>query len=79
MPAPESQNIPEDLANYLENLGNQLVWRIGKDDLHDTIVVRLGYASSTPNFAYLSKLRTVNDAELQAACEENKLLIEWID
>ena len=47
----------------IETLGGQLVWRIGKDDLSDDVVVRLGYASATPRFAHLPRLRSATDQE----------------
>lgn len=68
-----------ELLQQLEALGGQLVWRIGKDELSDDIVVRLGYASATPRFAFLPKLRSAADTELQAALSENRLVIEWVD
>lgn len=72
-------DLPPDLARQLEALGAGLVWRVGKDELSDDVVVRLGYASATPRFAFLPRLRSANDAELQAALHENRLVIEWVD
>lgn len=74
-----SPDLPPDLARQLEALGGQLVWRIGKDELGDDVIVRLGYASATPRFAHLPRLRSANDAELQAALNENRVVIEWVD
>lgn len=71
--------LPADLARQLEALGGQLVWRIGKDELSDEIVVRLGFASATPRFAHLARLRSAGDAELQAALAEHRVVIEWVD
>lgn len=71
--------VPPELARQLEALGAGLVWRVGKDELSDDVVVRLGYASATPRFAFLPRLRSANDAELQAALHENRLVIEWVD
>jgi Protein of unknown function (DUF3248) len=73
-----SSDLPLSLET-LEALGGQLVWRIGKDDLSDTVVVRLGFASSTPRFAHLPRLRSASDSELQAAVEEDRVVIEWVD
>lgn len=70
---------PPELLRQLEALGAQLVWRIGKDELSDEVVVRLGYASATPRFAHLSRLRSAGDAELQAALAEHRVVIEWVD
>ncbi|WP_345464759.1 DUF3248 domain-containing protein [Deinococcus carri] len=72
-------DLPPELARHLEALGGQLVWRIGKDELSDDVVVRLGYASATPRFAHLPRLRSVADTELQAALSENRVVIEWVD
>ncbi|WP_309572419.1 DUF3248 domain-containing protein [Deinococcus sp.] len=71
--------LPADLARHLEALGGQLVWRIGKDELSDEVVVRLGFASATPRFAHLARLRSAGDAELQAALTEQRIVIEWVD
>ncbi|WP_291430747.1 DUF3248 domain-containing protein [Deinococcus sp.] len=67
------------LLRQLEALGGQLVWRIGKDEASDDVIVRLGFASATPRFAHLSRLRSAGDAELQAALAEDRIVIEWVD
>jgi len=71
--------VTPDLLRQLEALGGQLVWRIGKDEASDDVIVRLGFASATPRFAHLSRLRSAGDAELQAALAENRVVIEWVD
>lgn len=71
--------VTPDLLRQLEALGGQLVWRIGKDEASDDLIVRLGFASATPRFAHLSRLRSAGDAELQAALAENRVVIEWVD
>lgn len=71
--------LPPELSQQLEALGGQLVWRIGKDELSDNVVVRLGYASATPRFAHLPRLRSAGDAELQEAAQSGRLVIEWVD
>lgn len=70
---------PVVLLRQLEALGGQLVWRIGKDEVSENVVVRLGFASATPRFSFLSKLRSANDAELQEAMEARRVVIEWVD
>lgn len=55
------------------------MWRIGKDELSDNVVVRLGYASATPRFAHLPRLRSAGDAEVQEAAQTGRLVIEWVD
>ncbi|SMB89748.1 Protein of unknown function [Deinococcus hopiensis KR-140] len=77
-PAPPP-DLPPDLARQLDALGGQLVWRVGKDEASEDVVVRLGYASATPRFAHLPRLRSVGDAELQAALTEDRIVIEWVD
>lgn len=77
--APESPALSPELLQGLETLGGQLVWRIGKDESSDDIIVRLGYASATPRFAHLPRLRSAGDAELQAALQDNRVVIEWVD
>ncbi len=67
------------LAAQLEAFGGQLVWRIGKDDASDEVVVRLGYASATPRFAHLPRLRSANDDDLKDALAKGAVVIEWVD
>lgn len=71
--------LPAELERHLEALGGQLVWRIGKDELSDDVIVRLGYASATPRFAHLPRLRSAGDAELQEALKESRVIVEWVD
>lgn len=68
-----------DLTAQLVALGGQLVWRIGKDDASDEVVVRLGYASATPRFAHLPRLRSASDDDLSAALSQGAVVIEWVD
>lgn len=74
----DSIQLPPQLST-LESLGGQLVWRIGKDDVSDDVVVRLGFASATPRFAHLPRLRSATDQELQAALDVGSVVIEWVD
>lgn len=62
----------------LAKLARALVWRIGKDEDDDRIIVRVGMASALPRFAACSRLRYVSDFELQKAIESNTINIEWI-
>jgi hypothetical protein len=79
-PAPVAPGGAEErLGLDLETLGGQLVWRIGKDEVSDEVVVRLGYASATPRFAHLPRLRSAGDAELRSALDEGRVVIEWVD
>lgn len=79
MPDAASPDLPPELAAQLDTLGGHLVWRIGKNELSDEVVVRLGYASAAPRFAFLPRLRAASDAELQAALDGGQLVIEWVD
>ncbi|SEJ77285.1 Protein of unknown function [Deinococcus reticulitermitis] len=74
-----SQPPPPELTKQLEALGGHLVWRIGKDELSDNVIVRLGFASATPRFAHLPRLRSAGDAELGEALAAGRLVIEWVD
>ncbi|MGI8748567.1 MAG: DUF3248 domain-containing protein [Deinococcus sp.] len=74
----DKAGLPAGLS-ALEALGGQLVWRVGKDDHSDEVVVRLGYASATPRFAGLPRLRSASDQELQAALDSGQISIEWVD
>ena len=38
-----------------------------------------GYASATPRFAHLPRLRSAGDAEVQEAAQSGRLVIEWVD
>lgn len=74
-----SSPLPAELTQQLEALGGHLVWRIGKDELSDNVIVRLGFASATPRFAHLPRLRSAGDTELNEAMSEGRLVIEWVD
>jgi hypothetical protein len=63
----------------LEGLGNQLVWKIGKDENSEQVVVRVGYASATGSFRDLPKLRGATDTEIADAAKNGELIVEWIE
>lgn len=71
--------MPPEITQQLESLGGQLVWRIGKDEVSDAVIVRLGFASATPRFSHLPRLRSAGDTELQEALEAGRVVIEWVD
>ncbi|MBB6017816.1 DUF3248 domain-containing protein [Deinococcus radiopugnans] len=80
LPPGSPEELPAGLLpQELEVLGGQLVWRIGKDEVSDDVIVRLGYASATPRFAHLPRLRSANDADLLSAMEGGRVVIEWVD
>ena len=77
---PESAGpAPRLTAQQLDALGQHLVWRMGRDDLTDEVVVRVGYASAAGQFAALSRLRNVPDAELEQALISGQLRLEWVE
>jgi hypothetical protein len=67
-----------DLA-VLEGLSNQLVWKIGKEEGSERVVVRVGYASATGSFRELPKLRGATDPEVAEAAKLGDLVVEWIE
>lgn len=62
----------------LEELASQLLWRIGRAEGEERITVRAGFASSAGLFQTLPKLRSVQDAEIEAAVKEGELKFEWV-
>ena len=67
------------IGEQLDALGQHLVWRIGRDDLTDEVVVRVGYASAAGQFASLSRLRNVPDADLEQALAAGQIRLEWVE
>ena len=63
----------------LEGLGNQLVWKMGRDEITERIVVRVGYSSATGSFRDLPKLRGATDTEIADAAKNGELIVEWIE
>jgi hypothetical protein len=63
----------------LEGLGNQLVWKMGRDEITGSVVVRVGYASATGSFSDLPKLRAATDSEIADAAKNGELIVEWIE
>ncbi len=66
------------MEDLLERLGNYLVWRIGKAEGEEVLVVRVGLASATPEFSQLSRLRNVSDEEIEQLAKAGQLRVEWI-
>ncbi len=62
----------------LEALAPLLVWRIGRTTDDGPVTVRVGLASAAALFAELPRLKTVTDAELEAAANEGDLRVEWV-
>ncbi len=70
---------PKVAEVVLEGLSNQLVWKIGKEEGSERVVVRVGYASATPSFRELPRLRSATDTEMAEAARNGDLVVEWIE
>jgi hypothetical protein len=70
---------PQINLAVLEGLSNQLVWKIGKEEGSERVVVRVGYASATGSFRELPKLRGATDTEVADAAKLGELVVEWIE
>ncbi len=66
------------MEDLLERLGNYLVWRIGKAEGEEVLVVRVGLASATPEFSQLSRLRNVSDEEIEQLAKAGQVRVEWV-
>ena len=53
--------------DLLEALGQHLVWRIGRAEEEEVLVVRVGLASATPRFRELPRKRGVAEAKIGRA------------
>jgi Protein of unknown function (DUF3248) len=71
-----SEIVPKE---QLEGLGNHLVWKMGKEEVSERVVVRVGYASATGSFRDLPKLRAASDTEIADAAKNGELIVEWIE
>ena len=67
------------MDDLLERLGNYLVWRIGKAEGEEVLVVRVGLVSATPEFGQLARLRNVSDEEIEQLAQAGQLRIEWVN
>ena len=67
------------LENQLEQLASHLVWKMGRDEETDELVVRVGFASSTPSFAVKGRLKAVSDEELQEALTSQHVRVQWME
>ena len=70
---------PQINLAVLEGLSNQLVWKIGKEEGSERVVVRVGYAGATGSFRELPKLRGATDTEVADAAKLGELVVEWIE
>jgi hypothetical protein len=70
-------NLPVS-AQQLENLAGNLVWRVGRLTEEAPLTIRIGLVSSISLFNDLPKLRTANDAEVEAAIKAKDFRVEWV-
>ncbi|GEM49386.1 DUF3248 domain-containing protein [Deinococcus cellulosilyticus] len=73
------EEITPELHRSLDQLAGQLVWKIGRDEETDEMIVRVGFASSAPRFARKSKLRAATDADVAEALKTGEYRVEWIE
>lgn len=71
-------NIPGIDDAQLEELANQLLWRIGRLTDEGPVTVRVGFASSAEQFQHLPRLRGASEEEVALALEENTVRVEWV-
>jgi hypothetical protein len=65
--------------DLLETLGQHLVWRIGRAEEEEILVVRVGLASATPRFKELPRLVNIPDAEIERLAREGRVRVEWVE
>ncbi|GAA5335834.1 MULTISPECIES: DUF3248 domain-containing protein [Thermus] len=65
--------------DLLDLLGQHLVWRIGRAEEEDVLIVRVGLASATPRFRELPRLLNVPDAEVARLLKEGRVRVEWVE
>lgn len=67
------------MEDLLERLGNHLVWRIGKAEGEEVLIVRVGLASAAGEFGHLSRLHNVSDEEIEQLSKEGHVRVEWVN
>ncbi len=63
----------------MESLGQHLVWRIGRAEEEEVLVVRVGLASATPRFRELPRLVNIPDGEMARLVREGRMRVEWVE
>ena len=63
----------------LGKLGQNLVWRMGRAEDEDVLVVRVGLASATPRFRELPRLLNLPEAEMRRLVQEGRVRVEWVE
>ncbi|HEX7001402.1 MAG TPA: DUF3248 domain-containing protein [Trueperaceae bacterium] len=66
------------MADQLDELAANLLWRIGRASEDGPVTVRVGLASSAPLFNELPRLRSATDAEVEAAMRDAQVRVEWV-
>ncbi|WP_457628626.1 DUF3248 domain-containing protein [Oceanithermus sp.] len=75
----ENRELPPELRQKLEELGDYLVWRIGTTEGEEVLVVRVGLASNTPRFNELPSLRNVGERKIEELVKAGKVRVEWVE
>ena len=65
--------------DLLDKLGQHLVWRMGRAEDEDVLVVRVGLASATPRFRELPRLLNLPEAEMRRLVQEGRVRAEWVE
>ena len=65
--------------DLLERVGQHLVWRMGRAEDEDVLVVRVGLASATPRFRELPRLLNLPEAEMRRLVQEGRVRVEWVE
>ena len=65
--------------DLLDKLGQHLVWRMGRAEDEDVLVVRVGLASATPRFRELPRLLNLPEAEMRRLVQEGRVRAELVE
>ena len=65
--------------DLLDKLGQHLVWRMGRAEDEDVLVVRVGLASATPRFRELPRLLNLPEAGMRRLVQEGRVRVEWVE
>ena len=65
--------------DLLDKLGQHQVWRMGRAEDEDVLVVRVGLASATPRFRELPRLLNLPEAEMRRLVQEGRVRVEWVE
>ena len=65
--------------DLLDKLGQHLVWRMGRAEDEDVLVVRVGLAAATPRVRELPRLLNLPEAEMRRLVQEGRVRVEWVE